>query len=169
MFTHVQSSLGNLLTTEINGNILFTCWKASLQSNTACETPSGGFEVRNNNRFDSNCLHCFVQTIGKLQRKRLFQSHAIDLCGTERCMDNSCKQRAYRSFVIVHTERCQWQASFTQEKLACLTEVSVTEQILWKFSNSQIPRNPGGTEHVQTVCTKLFFSAYAQEVQNEAN
>ena len=30
----------------------------------------------------------------------------------------------------VHTKRGQWQASFTQEKLACLMEVSVTEQIL---------------------------------------
>ena len=29
------------------------------------------------------------------------------------------------------TQKCgQWQASFTQEKLACFVEVSVTEQIL---------------------------------------
>ena len=49
------------------------------------------------------------------------------------CMDNSCKQRVYClhcSFVIVHTEHGQWQASFTQEKLACLMEVSLTEQII---------------------------------------
>ena len=37
------------------------------------------------------------------------------------------------------------------------------------FPNSQIPRNPGGIEHVQTVRTKLFFSAYAQEAHTEAN
>ena len=52
-------------------------------------------------------------------------------------MDNSCKRRAYclhRSFVVVHTEHGQWQASFTREKSACLVEVSVMEQILWEVS-----------------------------------
>ena len=38
---------------------------------------------------------------------------------------------------------------FAQEKSACLAEVM--EQILKKFSNL------GGTEHAQTVCTKLSF------------
>ena len=32
----------------------------------------------------------------------------------------------------------------------------------------RIPRNPGGTEHAQTVCTRLFFSAHALEPGNEA-
>ena len=44
-----------------------------------------------------------------------------------KCMDNSCNRRVYclhRSFVTVHTKCCQWQASFTQEKSACLMEVS---------------------------------------------
>ena len=51
----------------------------------------------------------------------------------DRHMDDSCKRRVYylhRCFVIVHTKCGQWQASFTQEKLACFVEVSVTEQIL---------------------------------------
>ena len=75
-------------------------------------------------------------------------------------MDNSSS--LLPSSVLCH--QCgQWQASFTQEKSACLTEVSVTEQIF------QIPRNSGRTEHVQTVCTKLSFSAYAQEAHTEAN
>ena len=49
-------------------------------------------------------------------------------------------------------ERGEWQASLVCKKLACLTEVSVTGRFYGKF-----PRNPGGTEHVQTVCTRLFF------------
>ena len=41
------------------------------------------------------------------------------------------------------------------------------EQIL---QNSKIPRNPGGIEPTQTVCTRLFFffCAHAQEPGNEA-
>ena len=60
--------------------------------------------------------------------------------GMDERMDNFCKRRAEclcRSFVIVHTEHGQWQASFIHEKSACLVEVSVTEQILRKFPNSQ--------------------------------
>ena len=83
------------------------------------------------------------------------------LAGIDKCMDNSCKQGAeylYRSLVIVYMERGQWQASFIWEKSACFTEVSVTEHI-----NFQIPRNPGGTGHVQTVCIRLFFSPPTHE------
>ena len=36
------------------------------------------------------------------------------------------------------------------------------------MENFQIPRNPGKTKHVQTVCTSCFFSAHAQEPGNEA-
>ena len=56
----------------------------------------------------------------------------------------------HHSFVLVHTECGQWQASFIREKLVGLVEVSATKQILQKFPN------PGGTEQVQTVCTRLF-------------
>ena len=62
------------------------------------------------------------------------------LAGMDKCVDNSCKRRAEylrRSLVIVYTERGQWQASFIREKSACLAEVSVTEQTLQKFPNSQ--------------------------------
>ena len=38
-------------------------------------------------------------------------------------------------------------------KSTCLTEVSITEQILWKF---QIPRHPEGTEHAQTCIPGSF-------------
>ena len=58
------------------------------------------------------------------------------LPGMDEHVDNSCKRRAEyirRSLVIVCRERGQWQASFIQEKSACLAEVSVTEQILQKF------------------------------------
>ena len=70
----------------------------------------------------------------------------------------------YHSFVIVHTEHGQWQASFAWEKSTCLVGVGVTEQIL-----TEISRNFGGTEHVQTVCTRLFFFfAHTRELGNEA-
>ena len=62
------------------------------------------------------------------------------LAGMDERMDNSCKQRAEylrRSLVIVCRERGRWQASFIREKSACLAEVSVTEQILREFPNSQ--------------------------------
>ena len=55
-------------------------------------------------------------------------------------VNNSCKRRAEYlrcSLVIVCRERGQWQASFIREKSACLTEISVTEQILREFPNSQ--------------------------------
>ena len=62
------------------------------------------------------------------------------LAGMDERMDNSYKRRAEylrRSLVIVCRERSQWQASFMREKSACLAEVSVMEQILREFPNSQ--------------------------------
>ena len=62
------------------------------------------------------------------------------LAGMDERVDNSCKRRAEylrRSLVIVCRERGQWQVSFIREKSACLAEVSVTEQILREFPNSQ--------------------------------
>ena len=56
----------------------------------------------------------------------------------------------YRSFVIVYTERGQWQAFLRQEKSACLAEVSVMDRLYGKL-----------TEHAQTVCTS-FFSAHVR-------
>ena len=79
------------------------------------------------------------------------------LAGMDERVDNSCKRRAEYvrcSLVIVYTERGRWQVFFIWEKSACLAEVSVTEHI---YGNFQIPRNPGKTEHAQTVCTRLFF------------
>ena len=54
--------------------------------------------------------------------------------------------------VIVYTEYGQWQASFIQEKLACFTEVRVTEQILQKFPNS---KKSLGTENVYQALFSL--------------
>ena len=48
------------------------------------------------------------------------------------------------------------------EKLACFVEVSVMDRLNGKFQNSQ------KSEHAQTVCTRLFFSAHPQESGNEA-
>ena len=70
----------------------------------------------------------------------------------------------YHSFVIVHRERGQCQASLTQERSACLAEVSVKDRL---YGNVW---NPWGTEHAQTVCTRLFFfSTHAQKPGNEAS
>ena len=51
-------------------------------------------------------------------------------------MDASIISASEKLIVVVHTEHDQWQAFFTWEKSACLMEVSVTEQILYKFPNS---------------------------------
>ena len=62
------------------------------------------------------------------------------LAGMDERVDNSCKRRAEyvrRSLIIVCRERGQWQTSFVREKSACLAEVSVMEQILREFPNSQ--------------------------------
>ena len=62
------------------------------------------------------------------------------LVGTDEHMDNSCKRRAYclyHSFVLIHTEHHQCQASLTREKSACLTEVSVTDRL---YGNFQVPK-----------------------------
>ena len=62
------------------------------------------------------------------------------LAGMDERVDDSCKQRAEyvrRSLIIVCRERGQWQVSFVREKSVCLAEVSVTEQILREFPNSQ--------------------------------
>ena len=106
------------------------------------------------------------------ERSALFSSvsHVQQrLAGMDKLVDNSCKQRAEylpRFFFIIRTQRGQSQTSFTREKSPCLAEVSVTEQI---YGNFQIPRNPGGTEHAQTVCFQaLFFSAHAREPRKEA-
>ena len=71
------------------------------------------------------------------------------LAGMDKHVDNSCKRRAEylcRSLVIVCRKRSQWQASFIQEKSVCLRF----------YGNFQILRNPGKTEHAQTVSTRLF-------------
>ena len=82
------------------------------------------------------CIASF-EVIGELQRKTCV-SHVLQcLAGIHERVYNSCKQRAeylFRSFVIVHMERGQWQPSFIREKSAYFAEVSVTEQILRKIS-----------------------------------
>ena len=83
------------------------------------------------------CIASF-EVIGELQRERLRVPQR--LAGMDERVDNSCKRRAEylrRSLIIVCRERGQWQASFVREKSACLAEVSVTEQILREFPNSQ--------------------------------
>ena len=97
--------------------------------------------------------------------ERYHHSHATAFSWNER-VDNSCKQRAVYvccSLFIVYTEHGRWQASFILKKLAYPVEVSVMKH------SFQIPRNPGETGHVQTVCTRLFLSAHTGEPENEAS
>ena len=99
-----------------------------------------------------------MEAIGKLQGHCI--SHVLQcLAGMHERMHNFYMRRAEylcRSFIIVHTERGHAVTGiFYSGEFGILAEVSVTEQILQE--NFQIPRNPGGTEHEQTECTRLFF------------
>ena len=74
-------------------------------------------------------------TICSLQRE---WSCAIGFSWNGRTHNNSCKWTAYwlySSFIIVHTERGQWQASHMREKSACLLEVSVMKRLYGNFRN----------------------------------
>ena len=92
------------------------------------------------------CIASF-KMINKLQRERLRQSHAIAFNWNDGHIDKRRTFCLYRSFIIIHTGRGQWQAFFTWEMTMCLAEVSVMDRF---------PKLPGETEHVQTVCS--FFS-----------
>ena len=48
-----------------------------MQNYTARETPSGGFQVRNNLATTLTACIASFKTIGKLQREKLHQSRAI--------------------------------------------------------------------------------------------
>ena len=91
------------------------------------------------------------------------------LAGMDECVDNSCKPRAEYlrcSLIIVHTEHSQWQASFIREKLVCLTQVSVTEQVLREIS--KFPEILGELSMRKQCVPGSFFSAHAREPGNEA-
>ena len=112
------------------------------------------FEVKNNITLTATVCIASFEVIGNFQRKYCITHVLQHLAGMDKHVDNSCKQRAdylHHSLVIVYTECGQWQVSFLREKLVSLAEVSVT------YGNFQIPRNPEGTEHVQTVCIRHFF------------
>ena len=68
------------------------------------------------------------------------------LAGMDECMDNSCKRRAEYlccSLVIVCREHGIFYTG--EVDVPCIF-----------YCNFRIPRNPGKTEHAQTVCTRLF-------------
>ena len=130
LFVHALSPLVNCILLHF----LFTCWNATLQSYTSCETHTGGFEVRNSITLTVTVCISLFEVIGELQSKVLHQSHAAAFSyRRDEHVNNYCKQRAecLRHFVIVHTEH---GASFTWEKLACLMEVGATEQISTRIS-----------------------------------
>ena len=106
-------------------------------------THTCSFKVENNIVLMVTVCIASFEVTGELQRERLHHSliHVPQhLAGMDERVDNSCKWRAEyfrRSLVIVCREHGQWQASFIQQKSASITEVSVTEQILREFPNSQ--------------------------------
>ena len=112
----------------------------------------GGIEVRKSIALTVTVGIALLKVIGELQWKNCVSHVPQHLAGKDKCVDNFCKQRAEclcGSFIIVHIEHGQWQASSVWEKSACLTEV-----VKWSrfYRNFQIPRNRMGTEHAQTVC-----------------
>ena len=89
--------------------------KAALHSDTPCGKHTSDFEVKSNIPLTVTVCIALFKVIGELQKGTgLHQSRAEVFSWDER-VDNSCKQRAEYlrcSFVIVHTEHNQWQASF---------------------------------------------------------
>ena len=64
--------------TKITVNFcLLAEWLQCRDNYTPCETHTGSFEVRNNITLMVTVCIASFKTIGKLQRKRLHQSHAI--------------------------------------------------------------------------------------------
>ena len=143
--------------------------KAALHGYTPSETYKGNFKSKTISlwQWQSALLHS-KQSVDFKERDCI--SHMLQCFGgIHERMDNSCKRRAeylHHSFVIFHSERGQWQASFIREKSAYLAEVSVTEQILRKFPNSQKPW--GNWACTNSVYQALFFSAHALQPENEA-
>ena len=91
-------------------------------------------------------------------------SHVLQcFAGIDERLDNSCIRKVE---YLRHCPHRAWSATgiFYTGEVSILAEVSVTEQILRNF---QIPRNPGGSEHAQTVCTRLLFSAHALDPGND--
>ena len=99
-----------LLATLKLSQLLFTCWKATLQVYTPCETCTGDFKVRNNITLMATVLIASLEVISELQREKLRQSHVTVFSWMDKYVDNFHKQRAeylHRSFIIVHTMRLQ--------------------------------------------------------------
>ena len=150
LFADAPSLLANLHTT---GQFL-------LKGCTACPTGyiRAVVEVKNNIALMATVCIALFEAMGELQRERLCQSRATAFSRNGWMCGQFCKWRAKylrRSLVIVHTECSQWQRCFIWENLACLTEVSVTEQILQKFPNFQY--SWGNWACTNIVYQALFF------------
>ena len=81
LFAHVPSSLGNLYTKYFailkSTEMLFTRQKATLQNYTARVTHTGGFKVGNNITLTVTVCITSFKMIGKLHRKKSYQSLAV--------------------------------------------------------------------------------------------
>jgi len=80
---------------------------------------------------------CLFKAIGKLQRERLHQSHAVAF---------SWNAWIFPSLLLCHRPHRVWS-------------------VVGIFHMEEVGMSRGGA---QTVCTRLFFSAYAREPGNEA-
>ena len=120
LFAHTLSSLGNQHTTLLHWNLRsisayllkgHTAWLYYLWDTYG--------QFWSQKQYHSNSLHCFVRGDWWTWGKDCVIHVSQCLAGMDKHVDNSCKWRAEYvccSFVIIHTERGQWQASFMWEK-----------------------------------------------------
>ena len=129
----------------------------------------GRYWSKKHHHFAGNGLQFSIRGDGWISKGKIASFTCCHhLAEMDECVDNSCKQRAeylHRSLVIVCRERGQWQGSFIREKSACFAEVSVMEQILWDFPNSQ----KSWENWACTNCVyQALFSPPTHEPGNEA-
>ena len=112
----------------------------SLHDYTLTKTHTGRFEVKNNTASMVTVCFASLKRLVNFKGKDCISHTLQDLAGIHEHVDNSCKRGAeylHCFLVIVHTECGQFQTAFIQEKSAYIVEISVMEQILRKFPNSQ--------------------------------
>ena len=162
LFAHVQSSLGNLHTTPLHLNysqFLFTCWKTAQPSYTSCgkDTRTGGLKVENNITLTVTVCIAPFKVIGELQREKLRQSCAIAFSWNGRTRGQFLQAKSWIPSLLPHhrLHRVWWVAGLFYTGEVGLPRSSRLVQRSRFHGNFQIS---GGTEHTQTVYTRLFFS-----------
>ena len=113
-----------------------------------------GFEFRNNIALTITVCIALFKVIDELQRKRLHQSRATVFRWKGQISARVAKCPCH-SFVII-----QWLVAGTFH----MGEVSMPRGGHCSGADFTNSRNPGGTEHTQTLCIRLFFSPMHERV-----